>query len=175
MRKGQAMQFEILYQDLVHGAEMIRALLLGITQAEARSKPTPESWAVLEVMCPHADVEREDFREHLDAILHRPTEIWTPIAPDRWVATRGYNERNLAETVDRFFAERDTSLAWLKSLSTPDWEAEYSDQFGSIKAGEMFASWVAHDNLHARQLVELRRNRLVSLAAPYDVEYAGEW
>ena len=44
-----------------------------------------------------------------------------------------------------------------------------------MKAGEMFASWVAHDNLHIRQLVELRRSRIVSLAEPFDVGYAGEW
>ena len=40
---------------------------------------------------------------------------------------------------------------------------------------EMLAAWVAHDNLHSRQLVELRRARLVRLAEPYVVEYAGEW
>ncbi len=44
-----------------------------------------------------------------------------------------------------------------------------------MKAGELLAAWVAHDNLHMRQLVELRRARLVNLTAPYDVSYAGEW
>lgn len=39
----------------------------------------------------------------------------------------------------------------------------------------MFADWVAHDNLHTRQLVELRRHRLLNLTAPYDVGYAGDW
>jgi len=169
------MQFETLYQELAHSAEMIRALTAGITQAEARFKPNPESWSVLEVLCHLYDIEREDFRQHLDSILHRPTEEWTPIDPASWVTTRGYNERNLAETLDSFLAERDKSLTWLKSLSTPNWEAEHIDQFGSIKAGEMFASWVAHDNLHIRQLVELRRGRIVSLAEPFDVGYAGEW
>jgi hypothetical protein len=169
------MEFETLYQELAHGVEMIRALTRGITPAEARLKPSPESWSILEVMCHLNDIEREDFRWHLDSILHRPAEEWTPIDPASWVTTRGYNERNLAETLDSFLAERDKSLAWLMSLSTPNWEAEHSDQFGSIKAGEMLASWVAHDNLHIRQLVELRRIRIVSLAEPFDVGYAGEW
>jgi len=79
-----------------------------------------------------------------------------------------------AEILEGFLAERDKSLTWLKSLSAPNWEAEYIDQHGSIKAGEMFASWVAHDNLHTRQLVELRRQRIVSLAEPFDVGYAGD-
>jgi len=169
------MQFEKLYQDLVQGAEIIRALITGITQAEARHKPDPESWSVLEVVCHLYDIEREDFRPRLDSILHRPTEKWTPIDPGSWIITRGYNERDLAETLDGFLTERDRSSTWLKSLSSPNWEAEYTDEFGSMKAGEMFASWVAHDNLHMRQLVELRRGRIVSLAEPFDVGYAGEW
>ena len=35
------MQFEILYQELAHSAEMIRALTVGLTPAEARAKPNP--------------------------------------------------------------------------------------------------------------------------------------
>jgi hypothetical protein len=169
------MQFETLYQELAHSAEMIRALTVGLTSAEARFKPNPESWSILEVVCHLYDIEREDFRPHLDSILYRPAEEWTPFDPQSWITTRRYNERNLAETLDSFLAERTKSLVWLKSLATSNWEAEHVDQFGSITAGEMFASWVAHDNLHIRQLVELRRARIVSLAEPFDVGYAGEW
>ena len=169
------MQFERLYQDLAHGAEIIRALLLGVTQDEARVRPDPESWSILEVACHLYDEEREDFRPRLDGILHRPADKWAPIDPGSWIVGRGYNQRDLGETLAGFLAERERSLAWLKSLSAPDWEAEYSDQHGTMKAGELLAAWVAHDNLHTRQLVELRRARLVALAEPYDVGYAGEW
>jgi hypothetical protein len=39
----------------------------------------------------------------------------------------------------------------------------------------MFASWVAHDNLHIRQLTELRRKHIESLTRPYKIQYAGHW
>ncbi len=39
----------------------------------------------------------------------------------------------------------------------------------------MFAAWVAHDTLHFRQIVELRYGRVLRLAEPYGVLYAGEW
>ena len=77
--------------------------------------------------------------------------------------------------VANFVAERKNSLAWLKGLSRPNWEAEYTTPFGVMKAGDMLGSWVAHDQLHLRQLVELRRARVLQLVAPYDVQYAGEW
>ena len=169
------MQFEILYQELVHGAEIIRALATGVTQAEAQTKPDPESWSILEVLCHLHDIEREDFRQRLDSILHRPAEEWTIFDPGTWVESREYNKRNFTETLNSFLEERNKSLAWLKNLSSPNWESEHTDQYGSIKAGEMFSAWVDHDNLHIRQLVELRQARIVRLTEPYDVSYAGEW
>ena len=81
------MQFEALYQNLSQGAEIIRALTTGITQEEACFKPDPESWSVLEVICHMHDVEREDFRQRLDSILHRPTEEWGFLRP--WKLDRG--------------------------------------------------------------------------------------
>ena len=169
------MQFEVLYQELARGAEIVRALVAGITQTEARSRPAPEFWSVLEVVCHLYDEEREDFRQRLDIILHRPEEKWPPIDPVGWVTARKYNERDLAETLDNFMTERGKSLAWLRGLSVANWEAQYTARFGPIKAGDVLASWVAHDNLHMRQLVELKRNRVVSIAEPYDVRYAGDW
>ncbi len=169
------MQFETLYQELAQGAEIVSKLTAGITQAEARFKPDPQSWSMLEVVCHLVDEEREDFRQRLEFILNRPTEPWPPIDPAGWVTARRYNDREFAEALGSFVAERARSLTWLKSLSAPNWEAEYATSFGPIKAGDMLASWVAHDNLHMRQLVELRRARIVGLARPYDVRYAGEW
>ncbi|MCL4266874.1 MAG: DinB family protein [Anaerolineae bacterium] len=169
------MLFENLYQELVRGLEIIPLLVADMTPAEAQVRPAPESWSALEVICHLYDEEREDFRQRLDIMLHRPHEPLPDIDPQGWVTSRQYNERNLAEMVQKFTAERAQSLAWLKGLAAPNWESVYSNEYGSMKAGEMFAAWVAHDNLHTRQLVELRRSRLLNLTAPYDVGYAGDW
>ena len=169
------MQFKTLYQELEYSTEMIRALLAGISQAESPIKPNPESWSILEVVCHLYDEEREDFREHLDFILHRQNEEWHRIDPQGWVTVRKYNEQNLGEMQDKFFAERNKSLEWLKDLSDADWATTYTSQFGSMKAGDVFACWVAHDNLHVRQLTELRRNHIERMTKPYDIGYAGDW
>jgi hypothetical protein len=169
------MDFESLYQHLAHGAEIVRALTAGISQQEAQVKPDPEAWSTLEVLCHLYDEEREDFRYHLDAILNRPEESWPPYDPQAWVTERGYNQRNFAEMVNNFLTEREQSLKWLKSLSAPNWEARHTEGKYSFTAGEMFSAWVEHDNLHIRQLVEIRHARIARLAKPYDVRYAGEW
>ena len=166
------MDFNILYQELQNSTEMIRALLAGVTPQEARLKPSAESWSILEVVCHLYDEEREDFREHLDFILHRQDEAWHEMDPER---ENEYNEQNFAEMQEKFFVEREKSFAWLKGLQDPEWEKTYTTAYRTISAGEMFACWVAHDNLHIRQLVELRRMRLENITKPYNLEYAGDW
>jgi len=169
------MEFSTLYQELQNSTEMIRALLLGITQEEAQVKPNPDSWSILDVICHLHDTEREDFREHLDFILHRQHEEYHAIDPQDWIKGRKYNEQNFAEMQEKFFAERRQSLEWLSGLTDANWETTYSSEYGSVSAGEMFSCWVAHDNLHLRQFVELRRARIENITQPYPIEYAGDW
>src|SRR5262245_58273810 len=116
------MKFEILYQELVDRTEMIRALLADVTQAAAQVKPSPKSWSILEVTCHLYDEEREDFREHLDFILHRQNEEWHRIDPQAWVLERKYNEQDFEASKKNFFAERAKSLDWLKGLSSANWD-----------------------------------------------------
>lgn len=169
------MKFETLYLELVDSTDMIRSMLAGITQDEARIKPNVESWSILEVLCHLYDEEREDFREHLDFILHRQGEKWHRIDTEAWVTSRKYNEQDYREMKEKFFSERSKSLDWLKGLSDANWDVSYTTEYRTMNAGDMFASWVAHDNLALRQLVELRRARLERITQPHDIAYAGDW
>ena len=156
-------------------AEAIRALVQGISDEQARWRPSSGEWSILEVINHLYDEENEDFRTHLDLILHRPGEPWPSIDPERWVTGRRYNQREINRSLDDFLSARKDSLAWLTGLISPDWEATYDPPLGQITAGDMLASWVAHDLLHLRQLVELQRAYVVHLADPHGVDYAGPW
>ncbi len=169
------MEFKTLYEELTNSTEMIRALLFGVSQEEARIKPDANSWSMLEVTCHLYDEEREDFREHLDFILRRQRQEWHRIDTEGWVTERKYNEQNFQAMKEKFFDERKKSLEWLKDLSNADWNKTYTTPYGPRSAGIIFASWIAHDNLHIRQLVELRRHRIENITKPYDIQYAGDW
>jgi len=174
--QGESMtEFITLYQELVNSTEMIRALIKDIDQKQAQGKPDAKSWSILEVICHLYDEEREDFRDHLDFILHRQTEEWHVIDPQSWVTERKYNEQNLNQMKNNLFDERRKSLEWLQGLAGSDWDIIYTSEYGSMSAGEMLSCWVAHDNLHIRQLVELRRFHIEKITKPYDIQYAGEW
>jgi len=167
--------FPRLYLELVDSTQMIRAMLAGITPEDARVRPSPESWSILETICHLCDEEQLDFRPRLDSMLHRPGTEWESIDPEGWVTSRRYNEQNFGGVKERFFAERSKSLDWLRGLEQADWTLRHADSIATMTAGDMFVSWVAHDNLALRQLVELRRARLERISRPFKMDYAGEW
>jgi hypothetical protein len=169
------MDLEFVTTRMAENAEAIRALAEGVSDEQARWKPSAEDWSILEVINHLYDEEREDFAAHLDLILHHPDDPWPRIDPMGWVMERGYNERDLAQSVKGFLQAREASLAWLRGLAAPDWQASYEAPFGEITAGDMMVSWLAHDLLHMRQLVELQWAYATLLVQPYGVRYAGEW
>lgn len=148
-------------------------LLKGIPEEEARWKPAPDKWSILEVTRHLLDEEQEDFRMRLDLTLHNPGEPWPGIDPEAAAVERKYNEGRLGETLESFLLEREKSVAWLKGLDAPNLNASYTHPIlGEILAGELLVAWLGHDFLHLRQLAGLRWDYASVLGAPYSTRYA---
>lgn len=169
------MKLENCCSLLAENARRIGGLVEDVSLEQARWKPDPESWSVLEVVNHLLDEEKLDFRVRLDITLHRSGESWPAINPPLWVTERRYNEQDPAESLSAFLAAREDSLAWLKNLSLPDWEVSHEAPWGQMRAGDLMASWVGHDLLHMRQLVELHWAYVQKEVQPYSMLYAGEW
>jgi hypothetical protein len=169
------MDMEFFTAQMAKHAGAIHSLTMYLTDEQARWKPDPESWSILEVINHLYDEERLDFRVRLDIILFHTGKPFPPINPKGWVTERAYNQRDLVQSAEEFLQERRKSLAWLRGLDPPDWQATVKAPFGQLTAGDMFSAWVSHDLLHLRQLVELDYAYLLRQATPYKLEYAGEW
>lgn len=157
-------------------ASSIPALTATLSREDAQWKPPDGAWSILEILCHLADEEVEDFRCRLELTLRDPSLEWPPIDPPRAAVERRYNEHDPADALTRFAHEREKSVAWLRSLHAPDWNAtKVHPKFGSMRAGDLLVSWAAHDALHLRQIAK----RLFQLAqrdgAGYSASYAGEW
>jgi len=164
-----------LKRQLALNRDRVAALARGISEDLACWKPNQESWSILEVICHLADEEEFDFPVRLQMILDKSDKDWPEIDPEGWVTERKYCEADLFETLNRYMGLRNEALAWLDSIENPDWDIVYEAPFGDITAGDMFVSWVAHDLMHLRQLVELQRFYLEEQAKPYHLDYAGDW
>ena len=156
--------------------QAVQALLTGLPDADARWKPPTGAWCILEIVNHLADEEVEDFRTRLRLTLEEGEREWPPIDPEGWARDRKYNERDLGESLARFAAARAESIAWLRSLESPDWSRfREHPRAGRLTAGDLMASWAAHDALHLRQIAK----RLHELAARDGhgarTRYAGEW
>jgi len=157
-------------------AEAMAALARNISDAQARWKPAPEEWSVLEVICHLYDEEREDFRTRTRLTLENPEADWPPIDPVGWVTARGYNQREPQTSLEAFLQERQTSLKWLASLQNPNWASTHTHpRAGSMTAGDVLNAWVAHDHLHIRQLNQLHWQYLARDVASLSLDYAGGW
>jgi hypothetical protein len=170
------MDIKNLIEQMERSADCIRAFVEGVSPEQAQWKPDPNTWSIQEAINHLADEEREDFRLRLEIILNHPQDPWPTLDQRGWETPRTYHETEAGLSMQEFLAERSASLEWLRSLSSPDWQAQYPAPWGgTITAGDMLAAWAAHDLLHLRQLLELNRAYLIRLAAPFKVDYAGPW
>lgn len=162
-------------ERFVNNAGVLENLAQGVSLEQARWRPSPEKWSLLEVVNHLYDEERDDFRARLDSLLHYPERKWPPIDPQGWAIERRYNERELGASLSGLLEERSKSIAWLKQLKEPRLENQYLHPQGTISAGDLLASWLAHDFLHIRQLARLHWQYLNSVCRPFKTAYAGDW
>jgi hypothetical protein len=169
------MDAKILIDRLEANREVILGLVSRVSEEQGRWRPAPDKWSILEVVNHLVDEERDDFRARIEATLSDPKRDWAPIDPEGWVRDRRYQERALVPSVQNLLTEREQSLRWLRSLESPAWENAHTHPiFGSMMAGDLLTSWVAHDLLHTRQLARLHWQYLAMIAQPYSANYAGD-
>ncbi|QYK47303.1 MAG: DinB family protein [Phycisphaeraceae bacterium] len=170
------MNLGALIERIARYPAVLRASALSVSADEARWKPGPEHWSILEVCCHMLDEEREDFRVRLRSTLEDASRAWAPLDLKDVATLRNYNAGDLGRTLDEFEQERGDSVAWLRSLRGVDWSIAYvHPKVGPIRVGELLASWAAHDALHLRQ-ISRRLYQLAGRDAPgMSTVYAGEW
>jgi hypothetical protein len=170
------MDFDYCLNQLTVNATAVQHLAAGIDAVQARWKPAPESWSVLEVINHLADEEREDFRARIRHVLSGSDQPAPSINPQGWVVERAYNQRDLGASVADYLAERQRSLEWLRGLTGVSWDTPVSQSpRPGFRLGDLLVAWVAHDILHQRQLVELKWAYGLTVYSPYNPAYAGDW
>ncbi|MFH1891594.1 MAG: DinB family protein [Candidatus Zixiibacteriota bacterium] len=168
------MDAQHMIETLKRNRKLFKKLFEGITVEQARWKPAPDKWSMLEMLCHLYDEERDDFRMRLSLILKDPELDWPPINPDQKAIDEDYNSKDLEETLKKFSEERKASINWLEDLDDPNWDTEKPHPVaGSLKAGDLLSAWVMHDFLHLRQLTNILIKQTASMAEPYSTEYAG--
>jgi hypothetical protein len=172
----KSMQTPHLIHSLERFPKTLFALIGTLADDAWRYKPGSGNWSILEIVCHLRDEEIEDFRARIRSTLDDPNRPWPKIDPVQAAVDRNYQQQAPAEVLGKFMQERATSLEWLRSLSSVDWNTAYKHpKIGDIPAGLLLGSWAAHDLLHLRQITKRLYELTRRTAAPYPIDYAGEW
>jgi uncharacterized damage-inducible protein DinB len=168
------MNHQKIKEHLNLNGDVFKYLFKGVSDEQARWKPGEDKWSMLEVINHLYDEEREDFRKRLELVLNNPDDLWPPIDPEGWVVERNYNDRDVKQSLQNFFDEREKSLLWLDTLGRPDWQATHRHpQMGPMSAELILANWLAHDLFHIRQATDLHFAYLTKVVKPVSLDYSG--
>ena len=160
-------------RELARLVPLLDTLTGDLDAATARTRPAPDEWAPIEILCHLRDEEYLDFGARLRAVLDGQS-AFVPIDPERWVEERRYRESALVPTLDDLRACRAESLAFLASVSPARLQAAVSlPRLGPLSGLDLLVAWVAHDRLHLCQLAGTLARLWANRWTPLKAEYAG--
>jgi hypothetical protein len=147
------------YEQLRAMPQVLRALLTGVTEDEARWKPAPGRWSVLEVLGHLAHVEGRGFRGRVLTMLREENPAIDNYDPEAYAAAGEYDAPSLGAALDEFARERGRSLGVLRSLTreTTSRTGRHS-KLGTVTILALLNEWPFHDLCHLRQIAELVRS-----------------
>lgn len=170
------MNFPKLVASLRSFAQLLPIQVGGVSEEDARWRPPSQNWSILEIVSHLVDEEQEDFPLRLKMTLENPEKRWPSINPEVSAVERNYNEMKLERKVREFCDLRKSSVEWLESLESPRWDTTYQHpHLGGLRAGDILAAWVAHDQLHVRQIAKRKYELIRRDAGEFLIDYAGEW
>lgn len=158
--------------------QVIPAMVADLTDEQVRWKPPSGNWSILEILGHLVAEEKFDFRPRVQLTLDDPGQGWPDYDPEGIVVSEKFNLKDPQETLAEFVKERSDSLVWLSGLNEddPDWDlAHQHRRMGPLRAGDLFLSWVAHDQLHVRQIAKRCFELICDDAAQFESRYAGDW
>ncbi len=133
---------------------ILRLITEALTPEEARWKPAPKRWSVLEVLGHLAHVELHGFRGRVERIVTEDNPLLPSYDPDSFT----YQVPSLAEGLAAFDRERALSLGLLDTLpASALTRGGVHSSLGPLTVTNLLNEWPLHDLGHIRQVAELIR------------------
>ncbi len=160
-------------RELARLPALLDALVRDVDDATARTRPAPNEWSPIEILCHLRDEETEDFRARVRAVLEGRTEL-PPIDPVGWVEARRYRDADLREVMAAIATARQESLHFLAAVDAGSLDAVIVHRTaGPLSAMDFLAAWAAHDQLHVALLAATRARLWANRWPSLKVDYAG--
>jgi len=138
--------------------EILRALMVEISDEDARWKPAADRFSIAEVLAHLSHSEGHCYRLRVDRFLSEKRPELEP--DDASFHYDLYRDADPEDAFDHFEEQRETNIEFLRSLPTSDGERiAMHKAAGEITLNQMLHEWALHDIGHIRQVAELVRAR----------------
>jgi hypothetical protein len=149
---------------------VLRGLMSGIGEEDARWKPAPDRFSIAEVLAHLSLSEGHCYRLRVDRILEE--ERPAIAGDDASMHYDQYRDRDPEEDFAHFEEQRETNIEHLRALPPGSGDrAALHEEASEITLAQMLHEWAMHDLGHVRQIAELVRARLVAGAGPLAAGY----
>jgi hypothetical protein len=138
--------------------EILRGLMAGLSDEDARWKPAPDRFSVAEVLAHLSHSEGHCYRMRLDRFMSESLPEFEP--DDAQMYLDLYRDADPEDAFDHFEEQREMNIEYLRELpSAAGQRKALHREFGEITLSEMLHEWALHDLGHVRQIAELVRAR----------------
>jgi FMN phosphatase YigB (HAD superfamily) len=143
---------EAILGILVSTPAVLRGLSSALTEEEWRHEPTPEDWAINEIVCHLRDTEIEIHQMQLDLMLEREGTFIPRPDTSVWANEREYLNVDGFTALSDFSSARLANLEKLKDLDTEIWSRKARHAiFGPTNFLEVSSFITDHDRMHIQQ------------------------
>jgi hypothetical protein len=138
--------------------EILRGLMAGLSDEDARWKPAPDRFSVAEVLAHLSHSEVHCYRMRLDRFMAETRPEFE--SDDAQMYLDLYRGADPKEAFNQFQDRRKINIEFLRSLPA-DAGGRFAlhREFGEITLSQMLNEWALHDLGHIRQVAELIRAR----------------
>jgi hypothetical protein len=138
--------------------EILRGLMAGLSDEDARWKPAPDRFSVAEVLAHLSHSEGRCYRMRLDRFMSESLPEFE--SDDAQMYLDLYRDADPEDAFDYFEEQREMNIEYLRDLPSDAGQRKaLHRECGEITLSEMLHEWALHDIGHIRQIAELVRFR----------------
>jgi hypothetical protein len=146
-------------EALDRAPDIVVPLVREVPRDILKRRPAPKRWSAHEHACHLAHVHAMFF-ERLEHMLRDPAPVIRPYLPGDQDADDLLLTMDLAESLERYVADRERLVVRLRGLSAADWtRTAQHDEYRTYSVFIMFRHLALHDFLHAYRIEELLLRR----------------
>ncbi|MEW9702702.1 DinB family protein [Paenibacillus sp. SI8] len=135
-------------------SNLIKQIVVGLTQKQLEWKPAPEKWSVKEVVA-HLVDSSFVHAVRIRKIVAENAKEFIVYDQDAWVATSRANESSFEHILLAFDAILAYNALYYDRLTQEQWEQKGLNNGKEVSVTDLFQGFIRHVNIH---LAQIQRN-----------------